>query len=76
MGSNQLRTLYYVRRNIRDVRNVRVRRNQSFLLANYSVARVTKKLLVSIHRVSEKTVQICFYQNFVKFPLMLITFGK
>jgi len=29
-----------------------------------------------IHRVSEKTVQISFYQNFVKFPPVLIIFGK
>src|SRR6218665_59528 len=30
----------------------------------------------SLHRVSEKTVQNCFYQNFVKCPPILITFGR
>jgi len=29
-----------------------------------------------LHRVSEKTVQIYFCQNFVKFPPILIIFGK
>jgi len=29
-----------------------------------------------LHRVSEKTVQNCFYQIFVKFPSILITFGR
>jgi len=31
---------------------------------------------VYIHRVSEKTVQIAFCQNFVKFPPILIIIGK
>jgi len=29
-----------------------------------------------IHRVSEKTVQISFWQNFVKFPPILVMFGR
>ena len=32
--------------------------------------------LVTLHRVSKKTVQNCFCQNFVKFPPMLIIFGR
>jgi len=32
--------------------------------------------LVILHRVSEKTVQISFCQNFVKFPPILIIFGR
>jgi len=29
-----------------------------------------------LHRVSEKTVQISFCQNFVKFPPILVIFGR
>ena len=29
-----------------------------------------------VYTMSQKTVQICFCQNFVKFPLILINFGK
>jgi len=32
--------------------------------------------LAYIHGVSEKTVQNCFCQNFVKFPSIVITFGQ
>src|SRR6218665_230271 len=31
---------------------------------------------VYIHGVSEKTVQNCFYQKFVKYPSILIIFGR
>jgi len=31
---------------------------------------------VNIHRVSKKTKRICFCQNCVKFPLILIIFGR
>src|SRR6218665_3671202 len=33
-------------------------------------------LSLLLHRVSEKTVQNCFCQNFVKCPSILITFGR
>src|SRR6218665_3692716 len=37
---------------------------------------VSKKQYYFLHRVSEKTVQNCFCQNFVKFLSILITFGR
>jgi len=33
-------------------------------------------LVKDVHRVPEKTKQICFCQNFVKFPPILIIFGR
>src|SRR6218665_1287603 len=33
-------------------------------------------ILIHIHGVSEKTVQDCFCQNFVKFPSLLIIVGR
>ena len=35
-----------------------------------------KNMYLSIHRVSKKTVQNCFRQNFVKFPPILIILGR
>ena len=33
-------------------------------------------LVSTVHRVSIKTVQNCFCQNFIKFPPILIIFGR
>jgi len=35
-----------------------------------------KDIQTYVHRVSKKTKQICFCQNFVKFPPILIIFGR
>ena len=48
----------------------------NWLLLLSSSLTVPIAILCSIHRVPKKTKQICFCQNFVKFPPILIIFGR
>ena len=45
-------------------------------LIETNALRLSQCVCVYVHRVPKKTKQICFCQNFVKFPPILIIFGK
>jgi len=58
-------------------RSLPSRRRSQMLPYPWTVRTVdVKNVTVKIHRVSKKTKQICFCQNRVKFPPILIIFGR